>query len=70
MGTLILSFKEKNGGGVNGFDVASEELCSIVDALELHDFSLEGSSFIYFGSGQNVTRSRIDKFLVSDGAGA
>lgn len=53
--------------GINGFGSTSEELCNFVDALDFHDLSLLGSPFTFFGYGQSVTHSRIDKFLLSDG---
>lgn len=54
---------------MNGFSSASKELFNFVDALHLHDLPLYGSPFIFFVSGQNVACSRIDIFLVSNGAG-
>lgn len=41
-----------------------------MDPLELYDLPILGSPFTYFGYGQNVARSRIDRFFVFDGAGA
>lgn len=55
--------------GVNGFGLASVDLCNFVNTLSLHDLSLQGSSFTFFGCGQNVARSRINRFLISDGSG-
>lgn len=36
----------------NGYGSASEELCFLVESLELYDIPLYGSSFTYFGNGQ------------------
>lgn len=54
--------------GVNGSGSAFEDFCNLVDALVLHDIPLQGFSFTFFGYGQNVACSRIDRFLISDGA--
>lgn len=59
----------KSVGGVNGYSTTSDEPINLVDALDFHDLLLQGSSFIYFGSGQSIARSRIDRFLVSNGVG-
>lgn len=58
------------GGGVNGFDIDSDELCSFIDSLGLHNLPFQGSSFTYFGSVHSAVSSRIDRFLVSDRVGA
>lgn len=42
-------------------------MCEFVNTLLLHDLPLLGVSFTFFGSGQNVARSRIDRFLVFAG---
>lgn len=55
--------------GVNGFRATSKELSFLVDVLDLRDLLLRGSSFTYFGSGQNISRSRFDRFLIFYGAG-
>lgn len=54
---------------MNGFGSTYEELCNFINSMVLHDLPLSGSPFTFFGYGQSVTRSRIDRFLCSDGAG-
>lgn len=66
----VVLHNDKRLGRVNGFGSASEELCNFVDALDLHDLPSLGSPFTFFGYDQSVARSRIDRFLISDGADA
>lgn len=54
--------------GVNGFRATSKKLSSLVDVLDLHNLPLQGTSFTYYGSGQNIARNRIDRFLILEGA--
>lgn len=55
---------------INGFGSVTDELVNFVDSLNLHDVPFRGSSFIFFGSSDNVARSKISRFLVSDEAGS
>lgn len=58
----------RNDGGINGIGAASEKLCDFVDTLVCHNLPLLGLSFTFFANRLNVAHSRIDMFLVSDGA--
>lgn len=51
-----------------GFGPVLEELINFVYSLDLHYLPLQGFAFTFFGNGDNVARSRIDKFLHSDEA--
>lgn len=46
--------------------MVSEEFISLVKSLELQDLPLLGSNFIFFKSGNGCSRSRLDRFLISD----
>lgn len=55
--------------GRNGFDSPSDELVDFVELLGLQDLPLIGSSFIFFAYGQSRAKNRLDRFLLSSGAG-
>lgn len=52
---------------MNGYGSTSEEVVYLIDTLELHDLPLQGLSFTFSGRGHTYARSRLDRFIVSDG---